>query len=91
MQREEISNRVRRKMDGICTSTMYRIAAGDLRASVLQAERPLMAILEEVLQLLQTPRTFLPAETVIDAATVFPCDNAFLSFIHALDFIYLAA
>jgi hypothetical protein len=41
--------------------------------------------------LLQTPRTFLPAETVVGAATVFPCDNAFLSFIHALDFIYLAA
>jgi hypothetical protein len=91
MRREEIANRVWRKMDGIRTAQMYRIAAGDLRASVLNGEQPLMVILEDVLQLLQTPRTFLPASTVVDAATLFPCDHASHSFIQALDFIYLAA
>jgi hypothetical protein len=49
MRREEIANRVRRKMDGIRTAQMYRIAAGDLRASVLNGEQPLMVILEHVL------------------------------------------
>jgi hypothetical protein len=77
IRREEIANRVWRKMDGIRTAQMYRIAAGDLRASVLNGEQPLMVILKEVLQLLQTPRTFLPAATVVDAATVFPCFSLF--------------
>jgi hypothetical protein len=91
MRREEIANRVQRKMDGIRMAQMYRIAAGDLRASVLNGEQPLMVNLEAVLQLLQTPRTFLPAATVVNAATVFPCDHAFQSFIQVVDIIYLAA
>jgi hypothetical protein len=91
MRREKFVNRVRRKMDGIRTTMMYGIAAGDLRASVLHGEHTLMVTLDENLQLLQTPRTFLPAATVVDAATVFPCDHVFHSFIQALDYIYLAA
>jgi hypothetical protein len=79
MRREEIANRVRRKMDGTWTAQMNRIAAGDLPVSVLNGEQPLMVILEAVLQLLQTPCTFLLAATVVDSATVFPCDHAFHS------------